>query len=254
MSSSIYLYAELLLNIRQVSLVAILPSNCNKKTRIWLGDDRRTLTLWHEDEEAIIELPCPVADYENLKIHSTSTRELSLRLAISDTARLSAQVTQDPSCSDPWPALGLTAQTHVACKSCGFLLVKTVNVWKHLPSAGWADMMDFWHCHKPSATTADDEDAGSSKGYAAANILGPTAGTGLVDVSHFLVSSVDCIGLEVDQSLFLYLRMYLARQKRVPRRRPASETSVPWQGRRYNCPRETPNSTVNQCLSYPLHP
>ena len=254
MSSSIYLYAELLLNIRQVSLAASLPSNCNAKTRIWLGDDRRTLTLRHEDEEAIIELPCPVVDCENLKTHSTSTRELSLRLAVSDTARLSAQVKQAPSCSDPWPALGLTPQTHVACKSCGFLLVKSVNLWKHLPSTGWADMMDFWHCHKPSVNTADDEYAGSGKGYAADNIIGPIAGTGLVDVSHFLVSSVDWIGLEVDQSLFLYLRMYSARQKGVPRRRPASETSVPWQGRRYNCPREIPNSTVNQCLSYPLHP
>ena len=254
MSSSIYLYAELLLNIRQVSLVAILPSNCNEKTRIWLGDDRRTLTLRHENEEAIIELPCSVVDCESLKIHSPPTRELSLRLAISDTARLPIQVNQATNCNDPWPALGLTPQTHVACKSCGSLLVKTVNVWKHLPSAGWADMMDFWHCHKPSANTADDEYAGSSKVYAAANALGPTAGTGLVDVSHFLVSYIDCIGLEVDQSLFLYLRMYSACQKRVPRRRPASETSVPWQGRRYNCPRETPNSTVNQGLSYPLHP
>ena len=213
MSSSIYLYAELLLNIRQVSLAAILPSNCNAKTRIWLGDDRRTLTLRHEDEEAIIELPCPVVDCENFKILSTSTRELSFRLAVSDTARLSAQVKQAPSCNDPWPALGLTPQTRIACKSCGLLLVKTVNVWKHLPSAGWADMMDFWHCHKPSANTADDDHAGSGKGYAAANILGPTAGTGLVDVSHFLVSSVDCIALEVDQSLFLYLRMYSASEK-----------------------------------------
>ena len=254
MSSSIYLYAELLLNIRQVSLVAILPSDCNEKTRIWLGDDRRTLTLRHEDEEAIIELPCPEVDCGSLKIHSTSTRELSLRLAISNTARLPIQVKQAANCSDPWPALGLTSETHVACKSCRFLLVNTVNVWKHLPSAGWADMMDFWHCHKPSANNADDKYAGSSKGYAAANALSPTAGTGLVDVSHFLVSSIDCIGIEVDQALFLYLRMYSACQKRVPRRRLASETSVPWQGRRYKCPREIQNSTVNQCLSYPLHP
>ena len=254
MSSSVYLYAELLLNIRQVSLVAILPSDCNERTRIWLGDDRRTLTLRHEDEEAIIELPCPVADCGSLKIHATSTRELSFRLAISNTARLPVQVEQAADCSDPWLALGLTPETHVACKSCRFLLVKTVNVWKHLPSAGWADMMDFWHCHKPSANTADDTYAGSSKGYAAANTLSPTAGTGLVDVSHFLISSIDCIGIEVDQDLFLYLRMYSACQKRVSRRRLASETSVPWQGRRYKCPREIQNSTVNQCLSNPLHP
>lgn len=201
--SSIYLYAELLLNIRQVTVFAILPSECTEKTQVWLCNDQRTLRLRHEDEEAAIELPCSVVNNANPKIHPATTRELSFRLVINDVATLPAQTKQATDGNDPWPALKLTSETQVACGSCGTLLINNVNVWKHLPSASWAEMMEFWHCHKPSTNKEIDESAGSNKGYAAANTLSPTAGIGLVDVAHFLVSDIDCTGLETtdDQGL-----------------------------------------------------
>lgn len=199
--SSIFLYAELLLNIRQVTVVANLPSNCNGETRVWLCHDQRTLRLRHEDEEAIIELPCSVVNNANLKIPPGTTRELSFRLVVSDAARLSIPAKHATDCNDPWPAMKLTSETQVACGSCGTLFVNNVDVWKHLPGASWADMMDFWHCHKPSAKDEDDVHAGSEKGYAAANALGPTAGVGLVDVSQLLVADMDCVGIEVGQRL-----------------------------------------------------
>ena len=195
--SIIYLYAELLLNIRQVTVFVILPSKCNTNTRIGLDHDQRTLRLRHEDEESIIELPCSVANNANLKLPSVAARELSFRLVVSDTAILPAQSKHATDCNGPWPASRLSPATQVACGSCGTFLVTNVNVWKHLPSAGWADLMDFWHCHKPSAIDGDDNHAGSSKGYAAANILGPTTGTGLVGVTYLLVSSMDCTGIQV---------------------------------------------------------
>ena len=195
--STIYLYAELLLNIRQVTVFAMLPSKCNTNTRIGLDHDQRTLRLRHEDEESIIELPCMVANNANLKLPSVAARELSFRLVVSDTAILPTQSKQATDCNDPWPASRLSSETQVACGSCGTFLVTNVNVWKHLPSAGWADLMDFWHCHKPSAIDGDDGHSGSSKSYAAANILGPTTGTGLVGVSYLLVSSMDCTGIKV---------------------------------------------------------
>lgn len=252
--SSIYLYAELLLNIRQVTVFAILPSECTEKTQVWLCNDQRTLRLRHEDEEAAIELPCSVVNNANPKIHPATTRELSFRLVINDVATLPAQTKQATDGNDPWPALKLTSETQVACGSCGTLLINNVNVWKHLPSASWAEMMEFWHCHKPSTNKEIDESAGSNKGYAAANTLSPTAGIGLVDVAHFLVSDIDCTGLEVGTSLPFLLRINSTCQERATRRRPAPENSIPWQGRRYNCPRRIPNSRVNQCLTYPLHP
>lgn len=204
--SSINLYAELLLNIRQVTVIAILPSNCNGKTHVWLCHDQRTLRLRHEDEEAIIELPCPVAKDVELKIPPATTRELSFRLVVSNTARLPAQAKEAIECNDPWPASKLKPETQIACGSCGSFLVNNVNVWKHLPSQGWADMMDLWHCHKPSAKNGDNVYAGSDKGYAAANALGPTAGIGLVDASKLHFAAIDCTGLEVGQSFLLPLR------------------------------------------------
>ena len=203
--SSIYLYAELLLNIRQVTVLAILPSNCNASTCMWLGHDQRTLILRHDHEESIIELPCSVAKNTNLKLPSAAAKELSFRLVVSDAARFSAQPEQVTDCNDPWPASKLSSETQIACRSCGTLLVHDVKAWKHLPSADWADMMDFWHCHKPSAVDRDDYYADRSNGYAAANALGPTTGTGLVGVSHLLVSDTDCTGIKVGQYLcFLY--------------------------------------------------
>ena len=149
----------------------------------------------------MLELPCSVVNHANLTIPPATRTELFFRLAVSDAAKLSLQADHATDCNDPWPALKLTSETQVACRSCATLLVNNVNVWKHLPSASWADMMDFWHCHKPSAKNEDDERAGSQKGYAAANALGPTAGIGLVDVSQLLVSDIDCIGIEVGQSI-----------------------------------------------------
>lgn len=201
--SSIYLYAELLLNIRKVIVLAILPSNCNKTTRLWLCHDQRTLRLRHEAEEAFIELPCSVVRNADLKMPPESTSELSFRLVVSEGAKLFAQAKQATDCIDPWPALKLTPETQVACVSCGTILVNNVNIWKGLPSAGWADMMDFWHCHKPNSNNRGGDDAGSDKGYAAANALGPTGGIGLVNASQFLVSDVDCTGLEVGNPLIL---------------------------------------------------
>ena len=247
--SNIYLYAELLFNIRQITVFAILPSNCNAKTKVWLDHDLRTLRLSHEDEESIIELPCSVANNANLKLPSVAVSELSFRLVVGDTAILPAQSKQATDCNDPWQVSRLSPETQVGCGSCGTLMVTNVNVWKHLPSASWAEMMDFWHCHKPSAIDGHDDYAGSSKGYAAANALDPTTGTGLVCVSHLLVLAMDCTGIKVGLSVFLPLRTRSNLHERATRRRRASEFSVLWQRRRYNCPREIVNSTVNQCLT-----
>ena len=200
--SSIYLYAELLFNISQVTVFALLPSNCNADTHCWVAHDQKNLRLRHEGKEAVITLPCSVDNNANLAIPPVPTRELSFRLIVSDADRLPTRSKQAVDHDDPWSALRLSCETQVACWSCRTLLANKVDVWKHLPSVGWADMMDFWHCHKPKAIDGDDESAGSSKGYAASNALGPTRGTGLVGVSHLLVSDIDCCGVKVGQCFF----------------------------------------------------
>ena len=195
--ASIYLYAELLLNIRQVTVFAILPSICSGETHINLCSDRRTIQLQHENHISHIELPCQVVDAAALSIPEVPTRELSFRLAVSSATDLSTQGENIIKADVPWPASKLTPETQIACQSCGKLLLKDVTVWKDLPSGGWADMMDFWHCHKPSGQNGAHNSANNTKGYAAANDLGPTAGTGLVDISHFLVFESNCMGIQV---------------------------------------------------------
>lgn len=189
----IYYYAELLFNIRQVTVFAILPSVCNNTTKIELTADGRILCFRHENGKATIELPCPVVNSSNLTIPPIPTRELSFRLA----AKFATPIESASDNEEPWPASKLTSETQIACQPCGCRLVTAVTVWKDLPSGGWADMMDFWHCHKPTAENGHDASAGSMKGYAASNDLGPAAGVGLVDVGHFLIAENDCTGVQV---------------------------------------------------------
>lgn len=103
-------------------------------------------------------------------------------------------------------------------------------MWKDLPSGNWAEMMDFWHCHKPDPEGGHEHgdgegegglDAGEQqqrqqqqqqgakaggggrsedpnatvKGYGAANQVVATVGTILVDVAAFLVAVEDCLGV-----------------------------------------------------------
>lgn len=224
----IYLYAELLLNIRQITVFAILPSSCNESTQIELDADRKRLRLSHGDEEALIELPCSALDNANLKIPTVSTKELSFRLAISGSANLPGQLKPATDNTIPWPALKLTPETQLACGCCGKRLVTDVKVWKDLPSGGWADMMDFWHCHKPTTGNGNDTSAGSNKGYAASKILGPRAGEGLVDISYFLLAESDCTGIVVCERQLSIVFVNFFHFRHFPshtwatRRRPAS--------------------------------
>ena len=199
-----YLYAEFLINIRQVTVFAILPSSSNEYTRIGLDAGHNILRLTHNGEESSITLPCPVAITNGtLNLPLKPVIELSFRLGAATQLLPEAEVYGANSI--PWPASKLTSETRVACQSCGNRLITNAMEWKDLPSGGWADMMDFWHCHKPTIENINHDTAGSTKGYAAANVLGPTSGVGLVDTSHFLLAETDCIGIRVCRSETLSL-------------------------------------------------
>ena len=196
---AIYLYAELLLHIRQVAVLAILPTPVDASTHIGISADSRTLSLEHGGVRAIAELPCPVLGIANRR-EDTSQTELSFRLQPSGAARLPTPV-KNPSDESPWPAASLAANTQIACKGCKKLLARPISNFKDLPSGGWAEMMELWHCNKPSTSTTpasgDDSSSSSIKGYSASNVIGPSPGTALVDVSHFVLADEDCIGIQV---------------------------------------------------------
>ncbi|PYH76698.1 hypothetical protein BO82DRAFT_436466 [Aspergillus uvarum CBS 121591] len=139
----------------------------------------------------------------------------------------------------PWRAPDMRSGTRVRCRGCERVVLDQPSrsagwVWKDLPSGNWAEMMDFWHCHKPDPEVghdghdlADGEGEGglnagderrrqqqqqgtkpgegrpddpnaTVKGYGAANQVVATVGTILVDVATFLVAAEDCLGVKKD--------------------------------------------------------
>ncbi|KAL8798012.1 MAG: hypothetical protein Q9182_007042 [Xanthomendoza sp. 2 TL-2023] len=200
--AEIYIYAELLLNIRQVTTLASLPSDCNTGTFVTLSQNRISLSIKHEGRSARIKLPARIHIGCVLQIAPGSTRALSFRLPIADDAAIELGGTLQP--TSAWPAHSITPGSELACRSCFAPLIKeSVKHWKDMPCEDWAEMMDFWHCHKPD--TEDDDGASSGqqqqqqqqqiglrKGYGAGNCIAPTPGVGLVDTTYFLLMRREC--------------------------------------------------------------
>jgi hypothetical protein len=122
----------------------------------------------------------------------------------------------------PWAAGDMDSYTKLRCRKCESILLDVPELsatvaspsgesqaagwtWKDLPSGNWAEMMDFWHCHKPDEHEHDEDAAAKQsaedenskvKGYGASNQVLASSGTVLVDVATFLVSERDCKGLK----------------------------------------------------------
>ncbi|KAL9586292.1 MAG: hypothetical protein Q9212_001010 [Teloschistes hypoglaucus] len=211
----ISLYAELLINIRQITVVALLPSDFNSTTFVELSADCKVLTVSHEKELATVKLPAPIQDGFVPPIVPRTVRDLSLRLPIKETAyenrccELTLAKGQNSSASS------LSAETRIMCRSCHALLIKeSVKAWKDLPSENWAEMMDFWQCHKPDTHDSRDQHHNDlQKGYGAANVIEPTAGVGLIDVMSVLLLSQDCNLAFEDHSETRHLNSSLGNKK-----------------------------------------
>ena len=152
-------------------------------------------------------------------------REMSFRMQI-DPADAACLVPGEEITGDyvPWMAGDMGPLARLRCRGCenvvldskcsGFSAASadsdvngtasTGRVWKDLPSGNWAEMMDFWHCHKPDShdhdhgdnTVSIEERNSQVKGYGAANQVVAARGTVLVDVPTFLVAESDCRGLK----------------------------------------------------------
>jgi hypothetical protein len=145
---------------------------------------------------------------------------------------------KDPLIDDfvPWTAADMSPSTKLRCRGCENVVLDMPRcadgsentgpagwTWKDLPSGNWAEMMDFWHCHKPDPPEGhghgEDPNA-QTKGYGAANQVVATAGTVLVDVATFLVSEVDCRGLKKVRLVSALVSAILSLYLRAKRRRP----------------------------------
>ncbi|KAL8904613.1 MAG: hypothetical protein Q9171_006988 [Xanthocarpia ochracea] len=193
---SISIYAELLLNIRQITVLASLPTaSCKNTTRFTLSQDRQTLSVLHDGQVMAVTLPAPVRAGYIPAVLPGSAMVLSIRLPIMDKV---AETLLSENHTNPakslWSAISMAPTARIACRICQTLLVtEQVKVWKDLPSENWAEMMDFWHCHKPDTDEpSTHKQDGMRKGYGAASSIRPVSATGLIDITSFLLMQEDC--------------------------------------------------------------
>lgn len=205
------MYAELLSNIRQVSVIASLPTPSTPDTRATLSDDRLQLRLVHNGATVLLILPAQVAAVPSLQQPKLGNREISWRLGLPNTTSTYHGADSAGNPSAPWSASTLSEQSLISCRKCRNSLLATegsVKSWKDLPSENWAEMMDFWHCHKPSIHkkhTADGHHVThlDEKGYGANTRFMARRGVGFVDLTYLLLSKEDCPGVKVWIRYFL---------------------------------------------------
>ncbi|KAI0508593.1 ubiquitin-conjugating enzyme E2-binding protein [Xylaria bambusicola] len=194
LSHHILIYAELLSHLRQISIGCTLPTPASSATTSTVSASGRALTVTHDGFSETIKLPRIVAPFTQLPVRESGSTSLSWRLplAATPTGRMPALSEE----SAPWSALDLKPGSEVVCRTCQSTIVDvgTLKVWKDLPSENWAEMMEFWHCHKPHSHTHDkDEEHLTTRGYGASSRITAQPGVGFVDLTSFLLAKSDLV-------------------------------------------------------------
>lgn len=200
MDPIISVYAELLLNICQLTISVSLASPCNQTTTVDLSPDRKAIVIEHQAQRIVAPLPAQLSRDAVLPRPLPRTKDLSFRVTVVREPDGLQPSTLEPDEDGIWPASSLTPHTRIACRACkNLLLQRSVNLWKDLPSDNWAEMMDLWHCHKPNPEDdCRERDAiHHAKGYAASSSLAPSPACGLVHLNYVRIHKSACIGLQV---------------------------------------------------------
>ena len=234
------MYAELLSNIRQISVIAAFENASNSSTKVELSSDGKQFLLRHDGQATVLTLPGAASTNFRLPPPAAGAKELSWRLP------LAGELTGSSAESDaPWPAKDLNESTEFLCRSCGEAVVGRGNVkeWRDLPSENWAEMMDFWHCHKPSVPQPSGsgnshDDPAASRGYGANTKLTAQPKIGFVDLTTLLVAQADCLGVEVRYFSFVFGYLLLSLHGGYQEGGQAS-SAMQWPGHRYKYPRLT---------------
>lgn len=236
------IYAELLSNIRQVSVRATLSSSSDSTTKAEILDDGRRIQVHHRGEVRALDLPARVSVRSAIPIPEKSSPDLAWRLPVPATEtglpRFSAE-----NQSVPWSSADIKAGSRVCCRHCDHVIVQSERIksWKDLPSENWAEMMEFWHCHKPHEHEHHDGEALSKRGYGADSSITAQPEIGFVDLTSFVFSESDCDGLLVSLEFnlpYLYAVSFRDDGEREGGLAERIYTSQ-WPGHRYNSPKRT---------------
>ena len=203
----IYLYAEVLANIRQANLYASLETHKNEHTNIDIASDKKTITVSHDGETASIYLPTEISGTAEVSIPIDRGKEIKVRLELADIMDMPS-VENSTGDESPWSANDMSQNTRLRCRVCNIELLtnETPLHFKDLPSEHWAEMMDIWHCHRPQdvepTQQKDAEEAADSKGYGSSTKLKAAAGIAFVDTTSFLFAKQSCRNIEVGSTTF----------------------------------------------------
>ncbi|KAI0161708.1 ubiquitin-conjugating enzyme E2-binding protein [Hypoxylon sp. FL1284] len=196
-ANPILIYAERLSNIRQISISCSLHTPATSKTKISI-EQGQILAVNHDGVKAPARLPGPVLSSQQVDpVWPVGTKDLSWRLPLAPTYSNS----QDEQ-TVPWSASDIPPDSPVACRQCQATIVDAglVKAWKDLPSENWAEMMEFWHCHKPDHGHTHDESL-ASRAYGANSRIAAQSGVGFVDLTSFLLSETDISASTISRSL-----------------------------------------------------
>jgi hypothetical protein len=200
-ASEILIYAELLPNIRQISIVAELDTPSDATTTVKLAAEGRQVVLHHNAKDTVLPLPGQVAPQAHIQALPIARKDLTYRLPLAGAFQR-ADVDDAQSISAPWSAQDLIPDAQFTCRKCNSAVIETgrIKEWRDLPSENWAEMMDFWHCHKPSEhgrshTNGEHTDLESTKGYGANSMFTAQSGIGFVDLTSFLIMESDCLSI-----------------------------------------------------------
>ncbi|CAI6095646.1 unnamed protein product [Clonostachys chloroleuca] len=200
--SSAYIYAELLVNIRQVSVVANLPSPVDGSTKAVI--DGHTIRLQHQSQSSTLVIPARVVAPPILPLPDPKQRtvKLSWRLPLSTAVAKPASLSLEGQAL-PWGSVDIQKESPIQCRGCHHEIVPrgTIKEWKDLPSENWAEMMEFWHCHKPHDHEKHDDEKLTQRGYGASNAIAAQPNVGFVDLTSFMVAESDCDGLLFSPSI-----------------------------------------------------
>ena len=202
------IYAELLANIRQVSVSASLPSEPDSTTEVCVGEQGTRIDIRHAGIKTFAYLPGRVKSNANLPVSSNGQPHMAWRLPLlQDMTRPPPTPFSAENQVIPWDATDLEPGCGLSCRSCGEIFINegVINVWKDLPSENWAEMMEFWHCHKPhdrhehhsQSHAQHAKEHLATRGYGASSAIAPQNGVGLVDVSSFMLDERNCKNLKV---------------------------------------------------------
>lgn len=209
MDPIIAIYAELLLNVRQLTISVTLASPCNQFTTVELSQDRKAIEIKHQAQRIVAPLPRQVSRGVVLPRPLPPTKDLCFRLKVVQEVDVLQPKRLELDEHGIWPAASLTPDTGIACRACKSILLQcSVKTWKDLPSDNWAEMMDLWHCHKPNTEDPRQRDAlHLTKGYAASNSLALSPGCGLVHLNYVRIRESDCIGLQVRPTFLFFIAL-----------------------------------------------